>query len=77
MERVTLPTFFVFIGHRRLQHAGAGWEDSSCLHYHAYIIPSYLSPKDAISFANRVSFSIQPSATYPIDGDDDDDDVIA
>lgn len=60
-ECVIISSFSVSIEYCRLQNAWAGWEESLCLRYYVYFCLSHVSLTDTISFANRTSFSVQPS----------------
>lgn len=56
MVPVTIPSFSIFVGDGRLQHAGAGWEGMYYLRYHDYFILYLISVKDTISVVYGTSF---------------------
>lgn len=58
LEEVTIPGYFVSIGHVYLQHARWGWRDFHSLQYHAERILSSKVFKDAVEFAYGASLSM-------------------
>lgn len=51
MEEVHVPPWYVFIGHRYVQHAEGEWSNRHCVRYHTYLVLQNRNLPYSIAFA--------------------------